>query len=134
MASRAMGLSPACIKTLAPGEADPNRSNQHEFNGVSVLKAIFGLDKTEQAAIFSIRDENVTAQVNVTWYDARLEHPTRTEHRLYFQTNPVMDRAQANDNMVIGYDKRGQLHLILIPRNSEPDAPVIDAWTPVADE
>ena len=45
-----------------------------------------------------------------------------------------MDRAQANDNMVIGYDKRGQLHLILIPRNSEPDAPVIDAWTPVADE
>ncbi|WP_193750056.1 type II restriction endonuclease [Cupriavidus sp. HMR-1] len=129
-----MGLSRACIKTLAAVEADPNRSNQHEFNGVAALKAIFGLEKVEQPAIFSIRGENVTTQASVTWYDARLEHPTRTEHRLYFQTNPVMEHAQAGDNVVIGFDSQRRLNLILLPRNSEPNAPVVDAWTPVVDD
>jgi len=134
MSSRAMGLSRACIKTLAAVEADPNRSNQHEFNGVAALKAIFGSEKVEQPAIFSIRGENVTTQASVTWYDARLEHPTRTEHRLYFQTNSVMERAQAGDNVVIGFDSQRRLNLILLPRNSEPNAPVVDAWTPVVDD
>lgn len=134
MSSKAMGLSQACIKTLAAVEADPNRSNQHEFNGVAALKAIFGLEKVEQSAMFSIRGENVSAQASVTWYDARVEHPTRTEHRLYFQTNPVMARAQAGDNVVIGFDKQHRLHLILVPRSSAPNAPVINTWTAVVDD
>jgi hypothetical protein len=32
----------SCIKTLSAVEANPARSNQHEFNGVTQLKSIFG--------------------------------------------------------------------------------------------
>jgi hypothetical protein len=32
-------------KTLSAVEADPGTSNQHEFNGVSRLKSILGLER-----------------------------------------------------------------------------------------
>ena len=55
MSSEAVILKPACIKTLSAVEARPERSNQHEFNGVQQLKEIFGLYEFERTAIFSVR-------------------------------------------------------------------------------
>ncbi|MBJ9923826.1 type II restriction endonuclease [Burkholderia orbicola] len=131
MTNKAMGLSPACLKTLAPVEANPNKSNQHELNGVIELKAILGLNDARYSAIFSVRGEPITAAVDVTWYDARAAHPTRTEHRLYFETNAVMERAQAGDDLLIGFDKQGQLHCILIPRSAAGGGANTDAWVSV---
>ncbi|GLX80606.1 hypothetical protein theurythT_00580 [Thalassotalea eurytherma] len=51
----ALNLSPACIKTLFAVEAEPNRSNQHELNGVAQLKTILGLPRRPFNARFSIR-------------------------------------------------------------------------------
>lgn len=107
-------LKPACIKTLAAVEANPDRSNQHEFNGVAALKEIFGTDKAEFKAVFSVRGEDGSFESGVTWYDSREDHPVRSEHRLYFKTNPVMHRAQEGDNVLIGFIGN-QLHCILIP-------------------
>ncbi len=119
-------LEPACIKTLVAVEACPARSNQHEFNGVAALKELFGLAKAEFQAKFSVWGESTSHDARVTWYDSREDHPRRSEHRLYFQTNPVMARAQEGDNMVIGF-KKGQLHCILIP-----NAPAqYTGWTPL---
>ncbi|WP_200877413.1 hypothetical protein [Methylobacter tundripaludum] len=103
MTNTPLVLRQACLKTLSAVEARPERSNQHEFNGVIALKNIFGRDKFEKMATFSVRGEPISDRANVTWYDAREGHPTRTEHRLYFQTNKVMERASEGDNILIGY-------------------------------
>lgn len=103
MTNTPLVLKQACLKTLSAVEARPERSNQHEFNGVIALKNIFGLNKFEKMANFSVRGEPISNLANVTWYDARESHSTRTEYRLYFQTNKVMERASEGDNILIGY-------------------------------
>jgi hypothetical protein len=128
MTNTPITLSQACLKTLSAVEARPERSNQHEFNGVIALKNIFGLDKFEKMATFSVRGKPVSDLANVTWYDAREGHPVRTEHRLYFQTNKVMEMASEGDNILIGFDSRGQLHCVLIPRGADGYKPNVAAW------
>lgn len=128
MSSSPLLLNPACIKTLSAVEAHPNRSNQHEFNGVVELKQIFGLAGFSRPAIFSIRGTNISTNANVTWYDARTAHPIRTEHRLYFQTNVVMSRANEGDNIVVGFDNSMNLHLVLIPQGATGHNPGISGW------
>lgn len=128
MANSPLVLKQACLKTLSAVEARPERSKQHEFNGVAQLKNIFGLAKFEKTAVFSVRGEPISDHVNVTWYDAREEHPTRTEHRLYFQTNIVMERAREGDNILIGFDDGEQLHCVLIPRGADGYKPNIVEW------
>lgn len=128
MTSAAQILGPACIKTLSAVEARPERSNQHEFNGVQQLKRMFGSVGFERQAIFSIRGAEPQEIVNVTWYDARENHPTRTEYRLYFQTNTVMSRAQEGDNILIGFDASNNLHFILIKSNTAGFRANINNW------
>lgn len=125
----AIVLNPACVKTLSAVEAEPPRSNQHEFNGVSQLKQIFGTVGFTRSATFSIRGTSQVAHADVTWYDARAAHPVRSEFRLYFQTNAVMDQARAGDNIVVGL--AGQtLHVILIKTGAQGHNPSAHAWAP----
>lgn len=125
MSKSPFSLERSCIKTLSAVEAERNRSNQHEFNGVIALKNLFGLEKFKQDAYFSIRGEPINCIKPITWYDAREDHSTRTEHRLYFSGNIVMDNAQEGDNIVIGFDKNNKINIILIKRsNSEYKGPI----------
>lgn len=128
MSNKPLILKPACLKTLSAVEAGPEISNQHEFNGVDALKKIFGLGKFDKEAEFSVRGEAIFDRVNVTWYDAREQHPTRTEHRLYFQKNKVMQSAREGDNMLIGFDSTGQLHCVLIRCGTNGYKPNIAVW------
>lgn len=100
-------FSGVAAKTLSAVEADPRKSNQHEFNGVSRLKSILGPNKRTFPARFvylcDAEDEApASAEGFLTWYDARAEHPTRSEHRLYFPATPVSDKFRAGDLFVIG--------------------------------
>ncbi|MEB7896002.1 type II restriction endonuclease [Serratia marcescens] len=104
----------SCIKTLSAVEARPERSNQHEFNGVKELKSLFGLAGFSKDAVFSIRGEGVSCIANITWYDAREAHPTRSEYRLYFNDNVVMQMAKEGDNIIVGFDPTDNIHIILI--------------------
>jgi len=96
------------IKALSAVEADAARSNQHEYNGDAELKRVFGRTKTK--LVFPARfiylndadDEPVVDDGFVTWYDARENHPTRSEHRLYFPTTAVSLCAAEGDLLVIG--------------------------------
>ncbi len=128
MANNPLVLKPACLKTLSAVEARPERSNQHEFNGVLQLKEIFGLEKFERIATFHIRGTDVLDKAKVTWYDAREEHPVRSEHRLYFQGNAVMAEAREGDNILIGFDQSDELHCVLIPRGAEGYKPNVPVW------
>ncbi|HGM7716331.1 MULTISPECIES: type II restriction endonuclease [Serratia] len=114
MAKETIHFRASCIKTLSAVEARPERSNQHEFNGVKELKSLFGLAGFSKDAVFSIRGEGVSCIANITWYDAREAHPTRSEHRLYFNDNVVMQMAKEGDNIIVGFDSTDNIHIILI--------------------
>lgn len=126
---KTLHLSPACIKTLTKVEVDPASSHQREFNGVFELKQMLGEKKQEFNANFSIRGEEITQKSEVTWYEAREKHPTRSEYRLYFKPNGIMNNAHAGDNIIIGFDKNQQLHFVLIKSNSETYEGNITNWT-----
>lgn len=91
----------AAAKRLTAVEARPENSNQHEFNGVQALKEIFGEDRRKYPARFvylgNNEDDVTAAEGFVTWYDAREEHPTRSEFRLYFPETEVSNRMQQGD-------------------------------------
>lgn len=130
MSIRPINFSASCVKTLTTVEVDTSRSNQHEFNGVAQLKKLFGNAKFETLASFSIRGSDEIFRSKLTWYDAREQHPTRSEHRLYFQTNPVMKQAQVGDNIIIGFDNKNNIHCELITQGSA-GFKIITEWTPV---
>jgi hypothetical protein len=100
-------FSGVAIKTLSTVEADAARSNQHEYNGDKGLLQVFG--KTEVKQYFNALyvylsdgdDEPVVANGTLTWYDARLRHATRSEHRMYFPTTTVSMCAAAGDLLVV---------------------------------
>ncbi|HMH16185.1 MAG TPA: type II restriction endonuclease [Edaphobacter sp.] len=101
-------FSGVAMKTLSAVEADPSRSHQHEFNGAKSLMKVFGEAREKQRfeALYIYLsdgdDEPIVAKGTLTWYDGRLRHKTRTEHRLYFPTNQVSMVAAEGDLLVIG--------------------------------
>ncbi len=93
------------IKTMAAVEADLLRSHQHEFNGVAALHQLFGAGRQEFPAKFiylaDTDDEPLIESATLTWYDARENHPTRTEYRLYFPSTRVSKASRQGDLLVI---------------------------------
>lgn len=106
----------AAAKHLSLVEIDAWASNQHEFNGVSALRKMFGNSKCLFNVDFVYYNE--TGEVihecgNVTWYDARLENPTRTEYRLYYSQNNVVKQANVNDLLIVGKKVDNTLSIII---------------------
>ena len=94
------------VKRLTAVEINPNRSNQHELNGVQDLQRVFGEGRqTNIPASFvylgESEEDTTGAQGFATWYDARENHPTRSEHRLYFAPNAAMEEAEEGDLIFI---------------------------------
>ena len=98
-------VTAAAAKRLTAVEARPDRSNQHEFNGVQALKALFGEARATREARFVYLSEEETdvtlAEGFVTWYDAREDHPTRSEFRLYFPRTDASERLLEGDLAVV---------------------------------
>jgi hypothetical protein len=94
-------------KRLSTVETDARRSNQHEFNGSRELKAVFGTGAGGKMTFpatfiwFGRENEGISNEGFVTWYDARENHPIRSEYRLYFPTNIVTSLAQQGDTLFI---------------------------------
>lgn len=127
MSVKPINFRASCVKTLSAVEVLPTSSNQHEFNGVLQLKNLFGLNKMEMNASFSIRGSEDVFHSRLTWYDAREAHVSRSEYRLYFQSNPVMTRANEGDNIIIGFDSKGNIHCELIT-NGAPGHSTTAGW------
>jgi len=106
-------------KKLSAVETDPSRSHQHEFNGSRELKSVLGIGTGEKISFptrfiwFGGENEGIVSDGNVTWYDARLAHLTRSEYRLYFPTNEVMELAQEGDSMFIAKRTDDTLMIII---------------------
>lgn len=92
-------------KRLSAVETNPDASNQHELNGIAGFKEIFGLDKIEfRAKFLYLPDDEERILENtgdLTWYDARENHPVRSEHRLYYSDNQIIPTANPGDLIVV---------------------------------
>lgn len=105
------------FKQLSLVETSPETSNQHEFNGSAALKAILGLgDRKAIGARYlwlGAEQESVTADGIVSWYDARKSHPTRTEYRLYYDTNAVTELMEEGDVFFLLLRKDGSAIVVI---------------------
>ena len=121
---KTQSLKSACIKSLSKSEI----FDQREFNGVKPLKVMLGYeDKAYQANFFNGGNDSAH-KVGMKWYDARLAHETRSEFRLYYEGNAVMEAAQVGDNIVIGFDKTNTLTCILYKLNNDEYQGNIPEW------
>ncbi|MCM3623985.1 type II restriction endonuclease [Brevibacillus borstelensis] len=109
------------IKRLSTVEVDTSVSNQHEFNGSKPLRNLFGDGRRTYMARFlwlSGENEGISSEGKVTWYDAREFHPTRSEYRLYFNSNDVMDQAKEGDLLIVAKRPDEEIYMIIVPAQS----------------
>lgn len=94
-------------KRLSRVESRPEVSNQHELNGVNELRELFGSNKKENIPaefIYLSDKEDTNTETTLgrfTWYDARENHPTRSEWRLYYSSNDITKKFQENMFLII---------------------------------
>lgn len=110
-------------KRLSAVEADPETSNQHEFNGVATLKAIFGLEKRHQVStkfiyLGNTEEDYLSETGELTWYDAREKNPTRTEWRLYFTKTAIFQEMTQGDLVIFGELADGNMIVIVAAAGS----------------
>lgn len=110
------------VKRLSVVEVDVSKSNQHEFNGVTPLKKIFGNERamfnTKFIYLNDYDEEPVIDAGFLTWYDARENHSARTEYRMYFPTTSVSTCASAGDTLVIGLRPDNTVLVVIAEDNS----------------
>jgi hypothetical protein len=117
------------VKRLSEVEADPDTSNQHEFNGIAQMSDIFGTERIRMDANFVYltdeEEETLKANAFLTWYDARERHPVRTEYRMYFPTNEVMTAAAGGDLLVIARKPDGTVLAVIVRQGSTVERQIL---------
>jgi hypothetical protein len=110
------------VKILSDVEVNAWASNQHEFHGVTALKSLFGYSKTyTMAHCYYLHNDGIEGPItcNLTWYDARENHPTRSEYRLYYDSCFFNEYAQAGDTMVLTIDDRNLVDIFIVARGTQ---------------
>ena len=116
-------------KRLSTVEIDAARSNQHELNGISKFKEIFGSQKVSFSARFLFfsdeEDSFLEEQGNSTWYDARENHPARSEFRLYYSNSGIFQKAKESDLLIVLQKNREEVWFIIVPKDSTSERQLI---------
>ena len=110
------------FKILSEVEVNHWASNQHEFNGVASLKRIFGLQRQYFNAKFIFMSDAGIESIekgSLTWYDARENHPYRTEYRLYYDAFLPLQRASAGDALLITVDDAQWVNVCIIKQGTQ---------------
>lgn len=117
------------VKRLSAVETDRETSNQHEFNGIRAMADLFGTQKNTMDCQYLYLGEEEEQTIHdsgiLTWYDARETNPKRTEYRLYFQNNPVMEQASEGDLLVIGKRPDGTALALIVRQQSTYERQVL---------
>ncbi len=114
----------AAAKHLSQVEIVRLGSSQHELNGVSSLRRLFGDSRTTCQTEFVLYDffgNSASSIGTVTWYDARVNTPGRTEYRLYYSSEgeEIVNQAEPGDLVVVGYKQTGDVSFIIAKRDTE---------------
>lgn len=122
----------AAVKRLSDVEANTLKSNQHEFNGIKAMVAIFGdaPGKTRMGTRFLYmtdeEEETLAANGFLTWYDSREKNPIRpAEFRMYFSSNEVMSSASSGDLMVVARKPDGSALLVIVQNGSTVERQIL---------
>ena len=115
-------FSGVAVKALSSVETDASVSNQHEFNGSAELKQLFGdADQrdipTKYLWIGSEQEQSEGVEGTMSWYDARRNHATRTEYRLYYKSNDVTNMMSEGDALFLAIRKDGSGLVVVTPSN-----------------
>src|SRR5690625_1108771 len=106
------------FKRLSAVEVNVQRSNQHEFNGSKALRKLLGENTLNNYPVtfvwFGDENEGISEESSVTWYDARANHPTRTEWRLYFRNNHVSESAEVGDLLIVARRPNKEMYIIIV--------------------
>lgn len=112
-------------KVLSSVETVGRSSNQHELDGVKALQSLFGRPAekssipTQFLRVSDETEEPVSEDGALTYYDARINTPNRSEYRLYYPASvDAMKTAQAGDMVFIAKRKDGGALFIVAPANS----------------
>lgn len=108
-------------KQLSTVEANLDKSNQHEFNGIASMKKLLGTKRQKFDTTFMFLDDETSPVIEngfLTWYDARENHPTRSEYRLFFPTTTVSKLSSAGDVLFIALKPNKSILVIIAPNNS----------------
>lgn len=111
------------VKKLSQVEANPEKSNQHEFNGARQLKRLFGDDdRLRFPATFvwlGDEQEGISESAWLSWYDSRRNQPHRSsEYRLYYPPNSAVSLMQTGDTVFIATRRDGSAMVIVTPSDS----------------
>ncbi|HFD86044.1 MAG TPA: restriction endonuclease [Gammaproteobacteria bacterium] len=110
-------------KRLQAVEVDPESSNQHEINGVGVLKKVLGTERLSRHPVRMIwlggENEVFSEDSWITWYDSRKNQPRAAEFRLFYASDSaVMDLASEGNLFIIAKRPDGSLMIIVTPADS----------------
>lgn len=126
------------VKYASRVETDPSSSNQHELNGVTPLRAILGAAKREFPRVrfisFGEDDSVFVREGSATWYDARENHRSRTEYRLYYSGNETMSSVRAGDLLVVALLENEELMIASAPSGSEAERELAWLFAPSGSE
>lgn len=109
--------SNVAFKFLSSVEIDNYGSNQHELHGAVAFKNIFGFRRTYlTGTITYITSQNqaLSCSTNLTWYDARENHATRSEYRFYYTHEISVFSPQINDILLISQDYNQNVVIVII--------------------
>ncbi len=116
-------------KRLSTVEIDAARSNQHELNGISKFKEIFGSQRISFSArflFFSDEEESFLEELgDSTWYDARENHPIRSEFRLYYSNSGIFQKAKEGDLLIVVKKSPTEIWFIIVPKDSTAERQLI---------
>jgi hypothetical protein len=111
-------------KKLSAVEANPAKSNQHEFNGSGALRSLLGNEDRRkiEARFIWLNDyqEGASDEGFVSWYDSRRNQTHRSaEYRLYYPSNSVSSLMEEGDTLLLAIRPSGELFVIVTPAQSE---------------
>ena len=110
-------------KRLKPVEIDPDASHEHEFNGIGAFRNLFGCEKRVFASrviyLCDAEEDIIEDTAQLTWYDARANHPTRSEFRLYYTSCACFDHAQKDDLLVVCKNRGEDVLTVFVARKGD---------------
>ncbi len=125
MGSLSRHFSGVAAKYLTVVETDPERSHQHEFQGIKSLRKLLGEQKkpktydTEFLYLTDDPDDIERANGFLTWSDVRRDDPNRSaEYHLYYSNSAVTENLKAGDLAVFCKKKDGNLMFIAAEKDS----------------
>ncbi len=109
-------------KRLTLVETITERSNQHEFQGVKLLKSLFGTDdRKEISTKFIWIEAEQSAVIDdgfISWSNVRKGKLRAAEYHLYYNTNAVTKIMGVGDTVFIALRPGNQALVVVVPSNA----------------